>query len=286
MEEYIEKLKAKCPVAINNFYNYFFEMVYCHYMKSKFAEDISDMNTFYVMNDYNKFISNYKYYKIYGQKDYLTNLNGTYKIKDFDKAEKYYITALLNKNPIAITNLAHYFYDVKNYKEMEKYYLMAIESGYFMAMYSLGNYFYNMENNFEEMKKYYMMAVKYNCPFSMSKLIKYYNFKRDDFSFLDINPKNLNIGNDIEYCKFLNDKFKGNFTLPLEYHSKFCAIVTKVDSLSTCIRNKQYILKKTGVYPKYYDKEYMIHFMELCISGTKNKLPKDLILLIAGHLFV
>lgn len=43
MEKYIESLKNKCPIAINNSLNYFFEVVYNHYTNSPILQDFNFM---------------------------------------------------------------------------------------------------------------------------------------------------------------------------------------------------------------------------------------------------
>lgn len=132
-----------------------------------------------------------------------------------------------------------------------------------------------------------MMAIEYHCPNSMRQIINYYK-RIDDFSFLNIKCDLSSLtesNNHLIYKDFLNIQFKKDFDLPSEYHAKFCSL--NLDNYITCIKTKQYILKKTGIYPKNYNKKHMLPFMELlCVSGSKDKvLPKDLILLIAGYLF-
>ena len=95
-----------------------------------------------------------------------------------------------------------------------------------------------------------------------------------NYSFIDLYDRE-------EYIELINEKFKDDINLPKKYHYSFCKWNSQ--KLNKIVKMKQYILKKTGLFPKKYDEEYITHFCE--IISIKSKLPKDIMNLIAGHLF-
>lgn len=228
-----------------------------------------------------------------------------------DQMEKYYLMASEKGNRIAQNNLAlyyyeksrydeaiklwtlsdlpeslfslgfHYRYNGRNYEQMKKYYLLAIDKKNTLAMCNLANYYKSIENNYELMKKYYLMALQTDNKKDKSYLetIKeYYRSNKDDISILDF----------YNYMPKLLDGYLDRFLycdLPKEYHERFCNLKLDVYTSLQVIRIKQFILRKTGIWPKHYSDIYLIHFMEI-ISLRHSIFPRDILLLIAGYLFI
>lgn len=88
--------------------------------------------------------------------------------------------------------------------------------------------------------------------------------------------------NDENFIQLINDKFKIKIDLPEKYYKTFCQWNSK--NLDEKVKMKQYILKTTGIFPRNYNDNYLIHFIE--IIKTKSVLPKDIMYLITGHLFI
>ena len=167
----------------------------------------------------------------------------------------------------------------KDYVEMKKYYLMAIDKGESKAMYNLGYYYEDVEKDYVEMKKYYLMAIDKGNSDAMINLGNYYYQNIEDYSFLTLPYKNKTIIN------IINNKFKKDNNLPKEFYESFCQWNFQNIDIDIKVKNKQYILKKTNIYPTNYKEEYMIPFMELT-SCKKSYFPKDIMNMIAGYLFV
>ncbi|OQY00949.1 MAG: hypothetical protein B6I26_06705 [Desulfobacteraceae bacterium 4572_130] len=93
----------------------------------------------------------------------MNNLGLLYKneLKDFKKAEKYYLMAIKNKHVNAMFNLGLlYAVEFKDFKKAEKYYLMAIENKHVAAMFNLGSLYAGELKDFKKAEKYYLMAIE------------------------------------------------------------------------------------------------------------------------------
>jgi len=212
----------------------------------------------------------------------MTNLAYYYNIveKNYDLMKKYYLMAIGINHSDAMYNLAQYYqWTEKNYDLMKKYYLMAIELNDSYAMHYLANYYEYTEKNYDLMKKYYLMAIELNNPYSMSSLDFYYQFtEKNDQTFVELYKYE-----DKEYfITLFNDKFKNNINLDQKYYYSF--LQWKSDKIADIVKTKQDILRKTNIFPKNYDEKYLNHFNKtVCLKNTR--LPKDILNLIAGHLF-
>jgi len=106
---------------------------------------------------------------------YLGNLY--YEQKEYGKAEKYYLMAVEKDHAYAMNNLGNLYYEQKEYGKSEKYYLMAIEKGHEKAMYNLG-ILYKEQKKHGKAEKYFMMAVEKGDEKAMFNLgILYYEQK-------------------------------------------------------------------------------------------------------------
>jgi len=179
----------------------------------------------------------------------------------------------------AMDNLAWYYKNTeKNYDLMKKYYLMAIELNYSYSMVMLADYYKKIEKNYDLMKKYYLMAIELNNSKAMNNLALYYEkIEKNDQTFVEL----YKYEND--FINLFNYKFENNINLDQKYYYSF--LQWKSEEMSNIVKTKQDILRKTNIFPKNYDEKYLIHFNN--IVNLKNvKLPKDILNLIAGHLFI
>jgi tetratricopeptide (TPR) repeat protein len=196
-------------------------------------------------------------------------------VKDYGLMKKYYLMAIDKKNDSnAMNNLGNYYKKVeKDYGLMKKYYLMAISQNNSFAMNNLGYYYENVKD-YGLMKKYYLMAIDQNHSNAIDNLKIYYKNNENDHSFVEL----------YKYEQFLglfNERFNSDINLSQQYYYSF--LQWKTDNNK--IKMKQYILRKTGVFPRKYDENCLINFVEI-VSLKNTILPKDMMYLIAGHLFV
>lgn len=125
----------------------------------------------------------------------------------------------------------------------------------------------------------------YDC---IEKVVGYYYYKKttdnNDYGF-------------IEFYKYIPDKFvyilnnrlSNQIDLPRNSYELFCSLdIVNDNKVNPIVKQKQYILKMTNIFPKNFTYNYIIHFMELLsISRAKNMcFPRDIIMKIAGHLFI
>jgi len=219
----------------------------------------------------------YFYYGVYYQ----------YTEKNYDLMKKYYLMAIELNDSNAMNNLGYYYqYIEKNYDLMKKYYLMAIELNKYYAMHYLARYYEVIEKNYDLMKKYYLMAIELNHSNAMFNLCWYYEFiEKNDQTFVELYKyEDKKILIDLFNVKF--NKFENNINLDQKYYYSF--LQWKSEEISDKVKIKQDILRKTGIFPKNYNEKYLNHFN--IIVNLKNtidtKLPKDILNLIAGHLFI
>ena len=86
-----------------------------------------------------------------------------------------------------------------------------------------------------------------------------------------------------------NNKFENNINLDQKYYYSF--LQWKSEKRSNIVKTKQLILRKTNIFPKNYNEKYLNRFnIVVNLKNTENtkhtKLPKDILNLIAGHLFI
>ncbi|GAJ00711.1 unnamed protein product, partial [marine sediment metagenome] len=201
--------------------------------------------------------------------------------KNYNLMKKYYLMAIELNHSDAMYNLALYYkYAEKNYYLMKKYYLMAIELNHSDAMNSLALYYKYAGKNYDLMKKYYLMAIELNNSNSMYWLAQYYEYtEKNDQSFVELYKYE-----DKEYfITLFNDKFKDNINLDQKYYYSF--LQWKSEKISETVKIKQYILRKTNIFPKNYNVKYLNHFNKI-VNLKDTKLPKDILDFIAGHLFI
>tara|TARA_R110001599_G_scaffold54300_1_gene151116 strand:+ start:1090 stop:1962 length:873 start_codon:yes stop_codon:yes gene_type:complete len=264
--------------------------IYNLWVNNIFEEPELQTEIFYYGSYYQNVEKNYdlmKKYYLLGIKlnDVLSmhNLANYYNIveKNYDLMKKYYLLGIKLNDFLSMNNLADYYNLVeKNYDLMKKYYMMAIKLNNKISMNNLACYYEYIEKNYDLAKKYYLMAIKLGNSVSLDNLILYYNTSKD-FSFIKIAVE-YNITE--KFISLLDEKFTYNIDLPIGLHSYFC----QFKGVNKIVKMKQYILKKTGIFPKKYNDDYDIEFMELLFmcSCKKYIFPKDILLLIAGYLYV
>ena len=96
-------------------------------------------------------------------------------LKQYEKAEKYYLMAVEKENVGAMFSLGIlYQYELKDYQKAEKYFLMAVEKEYVYAMYNLGYLYAYKLKDYAQAEKYYLMAVEKGNVFAMNSLAWFY----------------------------------------------------------------------------------------------------------------
>ncbi|MCT4509362.1 MAG: tetratricopeptide repeat protein [Tepidibacter sp.] len=97
-----------------------------------------------------------------GNRNALNSLGILYikKFKDYKKGEEYLLRAVDSGNIDALNNLG-IFYDkiLRNYKEAEKYYLKALDAGYEDVLNSLGVLYIKKLKNYKKAEEYLLRAV-------------------------------------------------------------------------------------------------------------------------------
>ncbi len=84
-------------------------------------------------------------------------------IKDYKRAEKYYLKAIENGDAGAMNNIAlMYVEEFEDYNKAKKHYLQAIKKGNIDAMYNLANLYQIKYKDFKKAEKYYLNAIKNN----------------------------------------------------------------------------------------------------------------------------
>jgi TPR repeat protein/nucleoside-triphosphatase THEP1 len=80
-------------------------------------------------------------------------------LKEYGKAEEYYLKAIEEGNVDALLNLGYLYSEQKEYGKAEKYYLKAIEKGDEYALFNLGN-LYSEQKEYGKAEKYYLKAIE------------------------------------------------------------------------------------------------------------------------------
>lgn len=115
----------------------------------------------------------------------LLNLGNLYfsEYRDFRKAEECYLTAAEKGVTTAFLNLGYlYFNEFKDYNKAEAYFLIAAVDGELKALVNLG-YLYEMQfKNFKKAEKYYLMAVEKGDVDAVFHLGYLYKDKFKDYS--------------------------------------------------------------------------------------------------------
>jgi len=223
------------------------------------------------------------------EEHFITKLKQNYlkyiKIENETSLEKIYNLFINNIFEEPSKDIEYLYYGVyyqkieKNYDLMKKYYLMAIELNHSDAMNSLAFYYKNTEKNYELMKKYYLMAIELNDSDAMYNLALYYKYiEKNDQSFVEL----YKYEDKKYFINLFNDKFKNNINLDQKYYYSF--LQWKSENRSDIVKTKQDILRKTNIFPINYDEKYLNHFNKI-INLKNTRLPKDILNLIAGHLF-
>jgi len=291
MEEYIINILEKYDlkyVKIENENS--LEKIYNLFKNNIFEEPSTDVEYYYYGNYYDEIEENYdlmkKYYLMAIELNHsyaMYNLAQHYQYpeKNYELMKKYYLMAIELNHSYAMYNLASYYgYTEKNYDLMKKYFLMAIELNNSNAMYWLADYYKYTEKNYDLMKKYYLMAIELNDSDAMYDLGQYYENTEDNYDSSFVELYKYEDKEDI--IKLFNNKFKNNINLDQKYYYSF--LQWKSENRSNTVKIKQYILRKTNIFPKYYNEKYLNHF-NIIVNLKNVKLPKDILNLIAGHLF-
>ena len=124
-----------------------------------------------------------------GNNNALFNLGLLYddKLKDYAKAEKYYLKAIDAGDNEALNNLAIlYKNEYKDYAKAEKYYLKAIEIGDNDALYNLALLYKNEYKDFEKAEIYYLKAIDAGDNKALNNLGWLYHTEYKDYEKAEI----------------------------------------------------------------------------------------------------
>ena len=137
------------------------------------------------------------------------------------------------------------------------------------------------------MGHYYLMAIKQGSNIALKELLNYYAKSTTDYTFLDLHNYEFNEEYRAKVLYLIDEKLKPNVSLPRKYHFAFCQWKFQNQIVSKTVMMKQYILKKTNLWPSNYSSKYLVEFMEvLLLSNMSCRLPKDVMILIAGYCFL
>ncbi|MCP4696543.1 MAG: hypothetical protein GY862_06810, partial [Gammaproteobacteria bacterium] len=105
------------------------------------------------------------------------------KLKEYARAEKYYLMATEKEHAVAMNNLAVlYENEYKDYVKAKKYYLMAVEKEDADAMKSLATLYHTEHKEYDKAEKYYLMAVKKEHARAMNNLAVLYQNEYKDYA--------------------------------------------------------------------------------------------------------
>lgn len=142
-------------------------------------------------------------------------------------------------------------------------------------------YQYYLSSNFDLMKKYHHMLLEKGCTGHLNYIHIYY-MNIDDYSFFDLYKYKKN-----PTFYYILTKLENNIILPKEYYPQFCQQV--YSNASPIVIMKQYVLKKTGIWCIKNPLKHITEFIELVAISESNVnqiIPKNIILMIAGYLFI
>jgi len=153
--------------------------------------DISESDVDY-LNKIDEFIKNKDYQKAIKKLLTINSNTGVIEktiaeiydvlIKDYYKAEKYYLMALEKNQTDLNFNLALlYKKEFKDYEKAKKYYLLAIKKGYSSAMYNLALLYDEEYKDFKKSEKYYLMAIGKGHIKAMNNLAFLYDTEFKDY---------------------------------------------------------------------------------------------------------
>jgi len=168
-----------------------------------------------------------------------------------------------------------------NFNNMIIYYKMCIEKGSGEAMYCLGDYYYE-QNDYDNMIIYYKMAIDngYYCESAIDNLKIYYE-KNNLYYEL------LKLGYDcIKNDDCINNAITNILNNETMFDMNYFYILNNITYYDTIINMFKYnILRITTIIPKKNIDTYLNEYITL-INISKSFVPKNIINLIAGHLFI
>ena len=151
--------------------------------------------------------------------DALFNLGNLYKEqKEYKKAAEYYLKAIEKDDVGAMLNLGNLYKEQKEYKKAEEYYLKAIERGHAGALFNLGN-LYDEQKEYKKAEEYYLKAVEKGNVGAMNNLALLYFGRKEKKDIALENMRNaVAILPDINYragltlCLLWNNKIEEAIT--------------------------------------------------------------------------
>ena len=170
------------------------------------------------------------------------------------------------------------YYKKSNKGKMLQYYLEGVVLGNVECMHCLGHHYKNKSH--AKMKYYFEMAIEKNFIPSMTQMymlggnLKYLSLMLTKYDKIrHLTPQHKND---------LLDMLTNLEDIPKESYSDYCQWDFQFSHRDHV---RQSILKMTGVFPTNYDHRYILQFYEVLAMSRASRLPKDIMLKIAGHLY-
>ncbi|MDO9614063.1 MAG: tetratricopeptide repeat protein [Bacteroidota bacterium] len=141
----------------------------------------------------------------------MTNLGSLYdnEFNDYKKALEFYMKAVEKGDAKAMFNLGHlYKNELKDYKRAEEFYQMAVEKGDVESMLDLGNLYDNQFKDYKKAEEYYLMAVEKGYTEAMFNLGLLYedqfkdNKKAKEFYLMAVEKGDINAMNGLAWTYF------------------------------------------------------------------------------------
>ena len=171
----------------------------------------------------------------------------------------------------------HYHYIEKDYDILKKYYLQSMKIDNGDILNGFINYCKEGKND-RKISDVYNNSYNYSW---INELKRYYDSNDVDYTFIDCYKYFPN-----DFVDILNKKFSNDIDLPDKFVESLDIINN--NNINQIVKQKQYILKMTNIFPKNYRDKYLIHFMELLSISRKANIyfSRDIIMKIAGNLFI
>ncbi len=103
-------------------------------------------------------------------------------LKDYDKAEIYFLRDIEKGNTYALSNLANFYYNIrKDYDKAEEYYLKDVDKGYTDALFNLAYLYNEIRKDYDKAEEYYIKAIEKGNTHALINLALLYDEVRKDY---------------------------------------------------------------------------------------------------------
>ena len=174
-------------------------------------------------------------------------------LKDYKKAEQYYLDAINKDYTGMISNLASlYEIEYQDLKKAEKYYLLAYKTGNTSAIYRLALLYHIKFRNYKKAIQYYQMAVEKKHADAMNSLAQLYQKELKDY------PKAIDyyqMAADLDHVEAMNNLAWLYFILKKNKNGAL-RLLNRADSKNTVMTNT-YICSMILLWNDRYDEAVM-----------------------------